>query len=66
MPLSSCCWVASSRSDANWEKAASSSNCASSNFKVPAIFLIAFVWAAPPTRLTEIPTLIAGLNPELN
>ena len=38
LPLSSCCWVASSRSDANWEKAASSSNCASSNFKVPAIF----------------------------
>ena len=25
-----------------------------------------FVWAAPPTLDTEIPTLIAGLIPELN
>src|SRR6266567_1199127 len=27
---------------------------------------MALVWALPPTRETEMPTLIAGLTPELN
>ena len=27
---------------------------------------IAFVWAAPPTRLTDRPTFTAGRTPELN
>jgi hypothetical protein len=30
----------------------------------PATFFIAFVCAFPPTRETEIPTLIAGRTPE--
>ena len=30
----------------------------------PATFRIAFVWAEPPTRDTEVPTLIAGRIPE--
>ncbi len=33
---------------------------------LPATFFIAFVCALPPTRETEIPTLIAGLMPEKN
>lgn len=33
---------------------------------IPDAFFIALVWAAPPTRETERPTLTAGLIPELN
>ena len=33
---------------------------------LPDAFFIALVWAAPPTRETERPTLTAGLIPELN
>ena len=33
---------------------------------MPATFFIAFVWASPPTRDTEVPTLIAGRTPEKN
>ena len=35
-------------------------------FQALILFLMALVWAAPPTRLTDIPTLIAGRRPELN
>ena len=38
---------------------------ASSNLKVPETCFIALAWAAPPTRDTEIPTLIAGRIPLL-
>ena len=65
-PLSSCFLVSSSRSDANWEKAASSLYWARSNFKVQATFFIALIWAEPHTLETESPTSIAGLWPELN
>ena len=34
--------------------------------RVPATFFIALICAFPPTRDTEIPTLIAGLTPALN
>src|SRR5690606_41983238 len=37
-----------------------------SSFKVPDTFFIDLIWALPPTRDTEIPTLIAGRTPELN
>ena len=37
---------------------------ASSRRRRPATFFIAFVWAFPPTRLTEMPTLMAGRTPE--
>jgi chloramphenicol 3-O-phosphotransferase len=30
----------------------------------PTTSFIALIWAAPPTRLTEFPTLIAGRTPE--
>ncbi len=33
---------------------------------LPATFFIAFGWALPPTRETEMPTLIAGRTPERN
>ena len=56
-------WVEASRSEANWAKAAISRYCASSSFMVPATCFIALIWAAEPTRLTDRPTLIAGLMP---
>ncbi len=34
--------------------------------QLPATFFIAFGCAAPPTRDTEMPTLMAGRTPELN
>ena len=34
--------------------------CASEIFSVPETFFKAFVWAAPPTRDTEMPTSTAG------
>ena len=64
-PFSNCSFVASSRSEANCENDSSSLNCASANLTPPPNFLIIFVCAAPPTLDTEIPTLIAGLIPEL-
>jgi hypothetical protein len=33
---------------------------------VPATCFIALIWALPPTRDTEMPTLMAGRTPELN
>jgi len=57
--------VALSRSEANCEKAANSRYCASSSFIRPATWRIALVWAAPPTRETDVPTEMAGRMPEL-
>ena len=44
----------------------SSRNCARSSLSVPETCFIALIWAALPTRLTELPTLMAGRMPELN
>ena len=54
-----------SSSAPNWAKAASSLYWAMSSLSFPATFLVALVWALPPTRETEIPTLMAGRIPEL-
>ena len=62
-PRSSWCCVALSRSEPNCAKAASSRYCARSRRSVPATCFIALVCAAPPTRDTEMPTLIAGRTP---
>ncbi len=58
--------VALSRSEPNWEKAASSRYWASSSLMDPATDFMAFTWAAPPTRETEMPTFRAGRTPALN
>src|SRR3990170_1142389 len=66
-PRSSWCRVAASSSDVpNWAKAASSRYWARSKRMPPAILRIARAWAAPPTRDTDKPTLIAGRIPALN
>ncbi len=65
-PRSSCLRVASSRSDANCAKAASSRYCASASRTPPPSFLITEVCAAPPTRDTDRPALIAGRMLALN
>uniref|UniRef100_A0A6B0UDC9 Putative secreted protein n=1 Tax=Ixodes ricinus TaxID=34613 RepID=A0A6B0UDC9_IXORI len=62
-PLFSSCWVAASRSDPNWAKAATSRYWANSSFMDPATCFMALVCAAEPTRLTDRPTLIAGRIP---
>ena len=58
--------VALSRSVANMAKAARSRYCARSRRRRPATPFMAFTCAEPPTRLTELPTLMAGRNPALN
>ena len=40
--------------------------CASSRRNGPAILRMAFTWALPPTRDTEMPTFTAGRTPEKN
>jgi len=62
-PLFNKCWVAASRSDPNWAKAATSLYWASSSLREPATCFMALIWAADPTLETERPTLIAGLIP---
>ena len=57
--------VALSRSDANWAKAARARYWARSSLSGPATFFMALVWAAEPTRLTEMPMFRAGRWPEL-
>ena len=47
-------------------KASNSRYCAWSSFSVPETFFIDLIWADPPTRLTEIPTLMAGRTPDRN
>src|SRR5581483_7237176 len=62
-PRASWARVPASRSEANWAKASSSRYWARSRRSLPATFFMAFVWALPPTRLTEMPTLMAGRTP---
>ena len=64
-PRSSCLRVASSRSEANCANAASSRYWARARRTPPPSFLMTLVWAAPPTRDTEIPALMAGRIPAL-
>ena len=45
--------------------ASSSRNWARSSLSVPDTCFMALTWAALPTRLTELPTLMAGRMPEL-
>jgi len=49
---------------ANCANAAISRYCASSSLSFPAIDFIALICALPPTRLTLMPTLMAGRTPE--
>ena len=65
-PRASCCWEALSSSEPNCANASRARNCARSKRKRPATFFIALIWADPPTRLTEMPTFIAGRTPEKN
>src|SRR5262249_17729349 len=65
-PRASCCWVALSRSEPNWAKAASSRYWARSSRSLPATWRIARIWADPPTRATDRPTWTAGRIPEKN
>ena len=65
-PRESCCCEALSSSEPNCANASSARYCARSRRKRPATFFIALIWAAPPTRLTDAPTLIAGRTPEKN
>ena len=52
-------------SEENLEKASSSLYWAWSILSVPATRFIDLTWAAPPTRDTEMPTLMAGRKPAL-
>ena len=63
LPLSKRDLVEASRSEPNCVNASNSRNEAKSRRNVPDTFLIALVWAAPPTRDTDKPALIAGLIP---
>ena len=63
-PRASVRCVAWSSSEPNWANASSSRYWARSSFRRPATWRIAFTWALPPTRETEMPTLIAGRTPE--
>ena len=63
-PRPSALCVAASSSEPNCANASSSRYWARSRRRRPATFLIAFVWAFPPTRETDVPTLIAGRTPE--
>ena len=62
-PRASVRWVSGSRSEPNCAKASSSRYCESSIRSRPATFFMGAVWAEPPTRDTEMPTLIAGRTP---
>ena len=61
-PRASCGWVALSRSEPNWAKAASSRYWARSRRSLPAICLIALICAEPPTRETEMPDVDRGAD----
>ena len=62
-PLLRSCWVAASRSEPNWAKAATSLYWANYSLSLPATCFMALIWAADPTLETDRPTLIAGLIP---
>ncbi len=65
-PRLSCCWEALSSSEPNSANASSSRNWARSSRSRPATSFMARTWAFPPTRDTEMPTLMAGRTPALN
>ena len=58
--------TSASRSEAKAAKASSSRYCDRSRRSEPATSFIALIWAAPPTRDTDTPTLMAGRTPWLN
>src|SRR4051812_8537297 len=62
-PLARVRWVDGSSSDPNCANASSSRYWARSSFNRPATLRMARTWALPPTRETEMPTLMAGLTP---
>ena len=64
LPRASVRWVSSSRSEPNEANASRSRNWDSSPFIRPATLRIGLICAEPPTRDTEMPTLIAGRTPE--
>ena len=66
LPRASVRCVSSSRSEPNDAKASRSRNCDSSPFMRPATLRSGPICAAPPTRDTEMPTLMAGRTPEKN
>ena len=57
-------WVSGSSSEPNLANASSSRNWERSRRSEPATFFMALICALPPTRLTEMPTLMAGRMPE--
>ena len=63
-PNWSCFCVMASRSLPNCENASNSRYWARSSRNVPAIFFMALICAAPPTRETLRPALMAGRTPE--
>ena len=65
-PRSSAAAEAASRSEPKAANASSSRYCDRSSRSEPDTWRIALIWAAPPTRDTEMPTLIAGRTPWLN
>ncbi len=65
-PRASVRCVSGSRSEPNWENASRSRYWESSIFSRPATLFIGVICALPPTRDTEMPTLMAGRTPELN
>ena len=54
-----------SSSEPNVANASSSRNCARSSFERADTDFMALIWAAPPTRDTEMPTSTAGRTPDL-
>ena len=65
-PRSSAAADAASRSEPNAANASSSRYWARSSRSEPETFFMALTCAAPPTRDTEMPTLMAGRTPWLN
>ena len=65
-PRASCFCDSLSSSEPNCANASSARYCAIAMRRVPAIFFIALICAFPPTRETEVPTLIAGRTPAKN
>ena len=63
-PRASVRWVSTSRSEPNCAKASRSRYWESSSFRRPATLRIGAICALPPTRDTEMPTLMAGRTPE--
>ena len=65
-PRSNCALEVASRSEAKAANDSSSRYCDRSRRSEPATSFIALICAAPPTRETETPTLMAGRTPWLN